>query len=135
MKKRTILYRLPILAAILALTVAGCKKEPGAPADYRAKYLGDWDFKVHKVTVNPFTGNTDDSTAYTGTIRYGGGDSLNIRYTANDSLTLVIDQAGKLTRNGCYCFGEFDGDTKLHMTLRWGGNALGEEHTLDATKK
>lgn len=132
MKKRGMIYWLPILIATIAAT--GCKKDP-QPADYRQKYLGDWDFKVHRVAVNPFTGNTDDSLAYTGSIRYRGSDSLTIRYTANDSLTLIIDQAGKLTQNSCYCFGEFEGGTKLHMALRWGGNAHGEQHTMDATKK
>jgi len=117
------------------LIVIGCEKEP---FDYRNKYTGDWNFKVERTEIN-----TDsigyyyhDSLTYEGQIKYGNNDDeIKIEYSGDNSIILKIDKEGVLSGFPTYyCSGEFIGNDKISLYLRWGGLGGGITHIVDGVR-
>ena len=120
----------------IALSFACCKKEN---SDFRDKYIGEWDFNVKIVEFN-----TDsigyyhcDSLSYVGTITCSDSDNdIVIKYSNENSITLFLDENGELSNFPTYyCFGNFEGDNRIHIYLRWGGLGGGIRHEIDGVKR
>ena len=121
------------IAATVLLFLINCKKES---RDFRAKYVGNWYFVTEFRTFD-----MGDSTLIVDTVRYlgsiytEGSDAINIHYTDSTSVTLNIDCSGNLSGFPTqYSGGEFSGDSKIHMYLRWGGLGGGTIHAIDGIK-
>lgn len=129
-------YKTFVLLLASSLFIIGCKKQP---FDHRNKYVGEWEFKVHRSELN-----TDsigyyehDSLVYTGEVTYGSNENeLLIQYTQGNSITLTISKEGILSGFPThYCNGEFRDKDKLHLYLKWGGLGGGITHVIDGEKE
>jgi hypothetical protein len=121
---------------LLFIIIISCNKKP---FDYRNKYIGDWEFNIDITEFNTSSVGYyyHDSLTYMGQIKYGNeDDNLLIEYSSNNSITLKIDKENILTGfPTAYCGGEFDGNNKLHLYLRWGGLGGRITHVVDGEKK
>ncbi len=117
------------------IIIISCTKKP---FDHRNKFIGNWKFKVERTELN-----TDsigyyyhDSLTFIGKIKYGNSDNdLLIEYSSDNSIILKIDNENKLYDFPThYCSGEFDGNDRLHLYLRWGGLGGGVTHIVDGEK-
>ena len=121
---------------IALIVLLGCEKEL---FDYRNKFIGDWEFKVERseINTNSIGYSYHDSLSYSGRIKYGDADDdLFIQYSDENSITLKIDKENQLSDFPThYCSGEFEGNNKLHLYLRWGGLGGGITHIVDGEKQ
>lgn len=121
---------------VVLLILISCKKEV---PNYLNNYVGNWKFEVIKISFNTDSigSNSRDSLIYDGTIAFGKSDNqILIKYTAEDSVYLTIDEAGILsdfptTHSG----GEFESFDKLHMVFQWGGLGGGIRHFINGEKR
>jgi hypothetical protein len=125
-----------IILILIVISFACCEKED---KDFRDKYIGEWKFNVE---ITEF--NTDsigyyyhDSLTYAGTITYGDSDNdIEIKYTNDNSITLSLNENGELSNFPTqYCNGNFEGDNKIYLYLRWGGLGGGITHEIDGVKR
>ena len=146
MKKRNTI--LVFLLAGLLLIVGCCKDEKCRKdaRDYRANYIGDWDFVVDRTwRINMDSGR--DTFYYLGKISLGNTDStLNIEYLEYNTLIqkeiytdLVVDKFGDLDNQSTYrpfICGKFEGNDKVHLEENfWNPANMGYTSITDGTKK
>ncbi|MBW6499336.1 MAG: hypothetical protein K0B09_13170 [Bacteroidales bacterium] len=108
-------------------------------ADYRDKFLGQWNFEV---VVYSFTaGNPPETTSetrnHTGLISYGPAENeIAIQYLPNNSIILVVSDDGQLNNFPTfYCHGSFSAADSLQLYLRWGGLNTWFSHAIEGFKK
>lgn len=124
-----------IILLLIVISFACCKKD----RDFRDKYIGEWKFNVEITEFN--TDNIGyyyhDSLTYTSTITYGDSDNdIKIKYTNDNSITLSLNEDCELSNFPThYCSGNFKGDNKIHLYLRWGGLGGGITHKIDGVKQ
>ena len=131
---RKLYWMLPLVAVLIGF---GCKKEK-EPGDYRSKYVGTWDFKVHKTQYNLSVGPLYADDTYTGLVRSASDNQVTVKYTAQDSMNVDIDEYGRLTLPAnapAYCSGQFGETGKLTLYLRWGTQGMGLRHDIDGQKQ
>ena len=126
------------LAIIIAPLVlfSCCEKETN---DLRDKYIGSWDFTVavSKHNYDSIGQHEEDTILLLCKMSRGNANNeLNIQYMKDSSIILNIDELSKLSGfPTSYCNGEFEGDNKLHLYLRWGGLGGFISYNVDGTKK
>ena len=120
-----------ILAGLIFFSC--CKKE-----DFRDNYIGNWDFVVDasKLNIDSVGQYERDTIYYTGRIEKGcADDELNIQYTKDNSIILKIDESGTLSGfPSQYSSGKFEGESNIHLYLRWGGLGGNITHIIDGSK-
>ncbi len=126
------------LSAIIAVLIffTCCKKES---KDFRDKYTGNWDFvvEVTKLNIDSIGQYERDTIYYLGKISNGNADNeLNIQYSKDSLIVLNIIESGELSIFPTqYSNGEFEGESKIHLYLRWGGLGGNTTHVIDGVKK
>lgn len=107
--------------------------------DFREKYTGNWEYTIAttKLNFDRIGQHENDSTSYLGKIIFGNIDNqLNINYSKDSSIVLNIDESGVLSGfPNQYCSGEFNGNNKIHLFLRWGGLGGFMQCNIYGTKK
>ena len=124
-----------IIASVLFLLfMTNCKKES---KDIRNNYVGNWNFEVVRSSFLMDSLYTVDTVNYLGTISMGNSNNeIKIQYTDENSIILNIDDSGVLSGfPTVYSGGEFSGENKIHLYLRWGGLGGGNTHTVDGVKQ
>lgn len=131
MKKQYIFWLIIVVFAIVS-----CTKHP---FDHRNKYLGKWGFEVEYVEIN-----TDsvgyyyyDKWTYIGEIKYGKkDDEILIKYSDNNSVTLLVDKNGILSGfPNHYSSGKFESKNKIEINLKIsGGLGGGISHRIKGEK-
>lgn len=113
-----------------------CEKES---KDYRDKYTGNWDFTVEltKVNIDSIGQYEQDSVLYSGKIIKGNTENeINIQYAESENIILVVGEFGEMSGFPTqYCSGNFEGESKIHLYLRWGGLGGNITHIVDGVKK
>jgi|GEM_PF-722982 len=126
---------LPFLLFSMLLKSCGEKE----PADYRDKFLGQWDFEVaiYSFTAGDPPETNSETREYAGSISYGEAlDEIIIQYLPNSSVTLVVTKDGQLDNFPTfYCHGGFSGTDSLQLYLRWGGLNTWFSHAIEGLKK
>ncbi len=104
----------------MLLLVAGsfmlaCNKKP---FDYRNKYLGEWAFEVERRSYSMDTSSPGywDTFFYTGRIDYAdAGNALRVHYTPEDTVTVQVEEDGKVTSLTYLGYGEFSDEKNFQM--------------------
>lgn len=121
--------------AVLAL-FSCCKKET---TDNRDKYVGSWNYSIAilKHNFDSIGQHEEDSISYLGKINQGNAiNELKIQYSKDSLIILNIDELGLLSGfPNQYCNGEFEGENRIHLFLRWGGLGGFISYDIDGTKK
>ena len=122
----------------ITLVLSSCKKDK-LEADYRDKWVGDWDFVVERIS---YTGwfTEHDTVFYSGIITIGNSDTtLNIRYYKNTLLEdILVDKFGKLDKLLYRPFiqGQFEGKENVYIEYKnHNSSNLGDTHIINGTKK
>jgi hypothetical protein len=107
--------------------------------DYRDKYCGSWSntVEVEKHNYDSIGQDESDTISFIGSVSRASADSeINIQYLPGSSITLTIDDSGKLTGfPNAHGNGEFDGESVLHLGLGWGGLGGGMYLDLNGAKE
>jgi len=117
--------------------------------DYRDQWVGEWDF-VTKHIIYWYLGGgkwdyLSDTIYYTGKVshnsfiipEYGIG-YIDIKYSANNSISMVVDKSGKLyyyTSPPYYGEGQFEDCDKVIFESGWRANGGGNIYVIDGVKK
>jgi hypothetical protein len=134
---------LVFLLASLLFTISCSKdnkcKDDDCHDDYRANYIGDWDFVVERINYTGWT-TEHDTVYYSGIITYGNNDTtLSITYYINTILPNVpIDKFGKLDNffNRPSIQGQFEGYKKVYLEYKDHNPAgLGSTHIISGRKQ
>lgn len=92
--------QLPFLLLLVFTSLAACKKKPvSTPADYRKKYVGEYQM-TYNYSFSAYTGsewNTGDTTVqYTGSVDYSDADKISIDWFDNTQKTFKVAQNGQI---------------------------------------
>ena len=108
--------------------------------DYRNQWVGDWDFEV---IIHSWMAGENGYSKYD-TIYYLGKISLidifnkiNIAYMKNSSFNVKVNENGELydfPTDLHYKYGKFEGNSKIHSFIEWGGLGGGTRHTIEGVK-
>ena len=131
--KKTII---PLIIFTLIIVFSSCKKTK--LFDYRNKYIGEYDFEIHRGSFNMNDTTSSNSTVYyDGEILNGEGDStLNIIYRKNSTTELYVSKDGELYRDSYYpTKGEFTDDGDVEFSFYSGGMGGGTTTSVKGTKK
>ncbi|NEN23744.1 hypothetical protein G3O08_09550 [Cryomorpha ignava] len=116
--------------------LTSCGKEV---IDHRWKYMGDWEFTVHKSSFNvdSIGSSSQENFTYNGEIVIADCcDKIGIHYGSEDILIAKLDRDGNLyDLPSDHCRGVFDGTDRVHIYLRWGGLGGGISHVVDGVRK
>jgi hypothetical protein len=110
---------------------SGCKKHP---LDYRSKYLGNYNFSVHKKTWILYGEITDTNYSYYGKIGYGTYDdnTININFSDNVSVEPTLYDDGSIkTQN---LSGQFESTSKITFLLVSDGLGGGTRYDVSGEK-
>lgn len=129
------LLSLAIIFAVLVL-FSYCEKETKY---FKDKYVGSWNYtrEITKHNFDSIGQHEEDSTSFFGKISLGNANNeLNIQYSKDSSIILNINELGLLSGfPNHYCNGEFEGENKIHLFLRWGGLGGFTSYDINGTKK
>ena len=108
--------------------IYGCQKKP---FDYRNKFIGNYNFSVHKRTWSTLGPVTETDYNYTGTISYGNynDNAINIIFLDDKNVEPILYEDGSLKFQALK--GEFESTKKLHFLL--GNYALGGGTTYEVS--
>ena len=104
--------------------------------NYRNKYLGNYEFEVHRYYFNVADSvSTDTLLFYSGEISYGDKDStIKIQYLENNSIEPIVNKNGKLSSYGWYFSGEFTNNDDVKFYMHYGGLGGGTSYSVKGTK-
>lgn len=92
--------QLPFLLILVFTLLAACKKKPiSTPADYRKKYVGEYQMTYYYnywVYSGSEWSNHDTTIQYTGTLDYNGTDKISFDWYNNTQKTFKVSQNGQI---------------------------------------
>jgi len=122
--------------AVVAVLFTACEKDK--EKDYRAQWVGEWDFEVHSSYWELDAGIIWDTVYYSlGEISLESVDKLNIKITETQSIIFTVNEGGKLFESSFDCSrnGKFMGRDTIYINSHCGGNGGGTSSRIDGIKK
>ena len=118
-----------IILAFIALSY-GCEKHP---FDYRNKFIGDYDFSVHKNVWDVTGVDIDTYYNYSGKISYGSGDHLvKIKFLDDTETDCRLFEDGSLKFNSTR--GEFVSTKNVQFSSDYRSGGGGTKYFVSGEK-
>ena len=119
-----------LLILLLFIVFYGCEKHP---FDYRNKFIGDYDFSVHKNVWDVTGVNIDTYYNYSGKISYGSGDDeVRIKFLDDTETQCQLFEDGSLKFH--YTRGEFVSTKEVQFSSDYRSGGGGTQYFVSGKR-
>ncbi len=130
-----LVFRKILMVTTLFVFLIGCKKKL---FDYRNKYIGSYEFILHRHTWTMGIGEADTTFYYSGEVSYGDKGKITIDWFDHDKLQFEVNKDGEIR----VCHQQIGKFSKKSVNLSFdddicgsGPNGANTVFTLNGTKK
>ncbi len=103
-----------VVISLLFFSLVACEK---GPFDYRTKYVGTYDFVIHRESGDPINGHLDTTYTIDGRIDYGSAKhAISISLHEDAPLEFTLYEDGTIEGRNNVCKGEFESSDKVHYS-------------------